>query len=85
MELIIYVPTRQNTMRSSLYFVKVRSSEEWSELEGFPARWGDKALGDIPVSSVSCKSEEGCRHQSRQNAKAIKTSRLSLKAEAGLT
>lgn len=27
-------------MRSSLYFLKVCSSEEWRELEGFPAQWG---------------------------------------------
>lgn len=27
-------------MRSSLYFLKVHSSEEWRELEAFPARWG---------------------------------------------
>lgn len=37
MELIIDVPTRQNILRSSLYFVEVRSSEEQKELEGFPA------------------------------------------------
>lgn len=35
---------------------------------------GDKALGDIPLSSVSGKAGEGWRHSRRQNAKAIKNS-----------